>query len=75
MVYMDAFFCSRFMAQYMAGYDTAYPAGKITPKPNQNKGFVGTACTKPGNVNAKKFSMVSIAAMLTVSPTTVILAA
>ena len=75
LVYIDVLLCSRFIAQYMAGYATAYPAGKIIPKPNQKRGSVGVVCMKPGIINAKEFSIVSIAAILAVSPTTVTFAA
>jgi hypothetical protein len=47
----------------------------MIPKPNQNSDSVGPECIKPGMMNASEFSIGSIAAMLTVSPTTVIFAA
>lgn len=41
------FLCSRFMAQYIAGYDTTYPAGSIMLRPSQNIGSVSDAIIKP----------------------------
>ena len=70
---MYAFFCSRLIAQYIAEYATAYPAGSIIPSPSQNNASVSAACIKPGMINVGEFLVISIAVMLAIFPTIVTL--
>ena len=68
--YMQHFVISRFIIQYITGYDARNPNGNIIPSPTQNIESNRDATINPGIRNAIEFSANSIDVMLAVSPDT-----